>query len=156
MNVFLDLEGTIIDNWFDRQSLPKHINMISHWLQEHNVTHINLLSYAIHSNHTVEKGIAEQFIRWTFPSIQTIMIYSVEDLRYLLMQHCYLLLDEMDFFERFGDKRWLLMTLYRHLSPDDNVIVLIDDSFEQCKIQLINATIEVKRVNSDGLFEEIS
>lgn len=155
MNVFLDLEGTIIDNWFDRNVLPDHIISIRHWLNQHHVTHINVLSYAVHSNHTLEKKVAEQLVRWIFPFIQTVTIFSIEDLCVILKHCCNLLLNELDFFELFSDKRWLLMNIYDQLSPNDQYIVLIDDSFYSCKVQMKNVIIDVKRIDEHGKLEEI-
>lgn len=74
-NVFLDLEGTIIDTWGSNETLQRHVEPIKLFLQMSKVTQIQIFSFAIYNVQDqdqfidrlkggLEKTLGVEIIKW--------------------------------------------------------------------------------------------
>ena len=149
LQIWLDLEETIIDNWNDGYFLSK-VTKIKNWLNTKQIVDINIWSYAIWDEDDklyfqkfykipIEDCLGYKIIE--YPSVKDVQnfVYDYEKIRY----------ESRTEFMTFNGK--FLSFMKYGMTLKDKHIVLIDDAVPLSKLEFpkINVTIETLNVDCD-------
>lgn len=138
--VFLDLEETLIDNWYDFNLLPDLCAKVDRYIHGKAFysdpttlprLHVGLMSWAVYDDRDKQmfmnvKHHIEEKIGYKFDDN---FVWSMDDWAKLVYMHRGLKLDRADMFELFS-KREVLMALANHEVFFNSFVTLIDDRVE--------------------------
>lgn len=126
MEVWLDLEETIIDNWWD--ALLINPNRIKRWLDERNVTELRIWSFAIGNDEDkrifervmkkpIETALGRPILEWP----------SVEEMQKLVERYEGIIYDSQTEFIQINSKKWSFIKFCLGNKTGEHC-VLIDDA----------------------------
>lgn len=148
--LWLDLEETVIDNWFDQVLLHNKINKIKQYIDNLGVKTINIWSFAIWHNEdketfvksglkeTLEDVFNKRIIE--FPSIEETMkvTYDVDG---------YFHYDDMREWVQINGK---FLSFFKYAKTRENVeLYLIDDCVEHTVVHFPNKNVKIYTLNID-------
>jgi hypothetical protein len=133
-NVFLDLEGTIIDGW--NSGLLINPNKIKIWLDSNNIGDIHIFSFALYNNkdlvefvdsgmkNSIERALNRRILTW--PSVEDIqkVVYDYEHVRY----------ENVYEFSQINGKHWAFIKFILG-QQEEGEFVLIDDTIPSLEIK---------------------
>ncbi len=152
LEVWLDLEGTIINNWDDGLFL-QHVQKIKDYLEVEKPTHINIWSFAIwYEKQRIEfdaSGMKER-IEQCF-GLEIIEYPSVDDMIELCKPaDSYFRYDHPHEFMQINGKYWSFIKYA--MSQTSKKLVLIDDCVPHSVIQYPHRNVEVLTLNIEKDF----
>ena len=153
MNVWLDLEQTIINNW--QEGLLINSTAIRRWLNQHEVGDIHIWSFAIYNDKDlkdfVQSGMKEAIERilnrkiLSHPSVEQMqqMVYKYERIKY----------DHWSEFTALNGKQWSFIKFCLGEHPDKKC-VLIDDVVPSLEIKNVKTGGEIILINVNDIIKQ--
>lgn len=147
IELFLDLEATIIDNCHDFLFLPSKCEKIRNYIHENKITHITILSFAIDNEKDVtmfEKEFKEDVERVLNAKITNVL--SVDHVMKVLG---FTRSMSLFTFKSFG-KQSAFITLIERIKQDEFDYVLIDDMVENATLTFHDSGNKIQLINIDS------
>lgn len=149
-HVFIDLEDTVINNWYDKQFLYWNNAKIAEYISNQNVSTVNIFSYAIWNDDDIQEFEKElkQPLEYEFGKVITLYPSVQQIAKEALIFDNNKYDNEFDFIatnsKQFGFPKYILSRNKDITEPSK--FVLFDDSVFNMVVTANNVTIELIKV----------
>ena len=136
--LLLDVENTLIESFFKPTTLLNNIFSIRKFIYENNIDKIVIFSYGLDTKSDFIKN--EKLFNYILNTDKKISCITVNEcIDIVKVKKVTPIIDSLDFFEMgYADKRLFLLEYANFIFSSHTNVILIDDSFSPCKIELVD------------------
>ena len=145
MEVWLDLEDTIITNW--NEALLTNNGKIKKWLDERDVKELRIWSFAIQNNNDKERFVRSGIKRMIETALERPILewLSVEEMQTLVQYYDGIIYESQTEFRQIHSKQWSFIKFCLG-SKKNMTCVLIDDAVANLKITEYDRLLDIHLV----------
>lgn len=155
--IFLDLEETLIDDWFNGLLLPEKCRKIRQFIQAISYSEIGIFSYAIYNDEDLKKfqGTLKGPLETILEKKITQEVLTIEKIMNIVCKNCnihsakFTITDFFYFFNKQGGFLEFAKTF------KDTNLWLIDDAVDNIKVNFQDINVNVNIINIDSNKESL-